>query len=178
VGKHRESLWKDQELRFNTLLGKVSVESGVYCPAIAAVVVMLFKAKAVSVPKHRYRWARYARTGEGYEVSSHGDKRFSALYARLRDRRTIEEAYQLDVKGYRAIANSWRVGKGKPPLLAMTQDELWEAYLNLWRQWAIENPVLMADLAVNARGKVLSDKFASSVISQARALCLLLNERA
>ena len=76
------------------------------------------------------------------------------------------------------MSNSWRAGKGKPPLLDMTQNELWEAYLGLWRQWAIENPVLMADLALKAKGKVLTDKFASSVISQARALCLLLNERA
>jgi hypothetical protein len=29
-----------------------------------------------------------------YEVSSRGDKRFSALYAKLSDGRTIEQAYQ------------------------------------------------------------------------------------
>lgn len=41
------------------------------------------------------------RKSNFYEVSSKGDKRFSAFYARLKDGRTIEEAYQLDVKGYR-----------------------------------------------------------------------------
>ena len=41
----------------------------------------------------------YARYG-GYECSSHGDKRFSALFAKLADGRTIEMHYQCDVKGY------------------------------------------------------------------------------
>ncbi len=33
----------------------------------------------------------------GYEVSSIGDIRFSALFARLEDGRTIEQHYQCDV---------------------------------------------------------------------------------
>jgi hypothetical protein len=41
----------------------------------------------------------------GYEVSTVGDKRFSALVAKLKDGRTIEEAYQLDVKGFRQLGN-------------------------------------------------------------------------
>nr|DAN43418.1 MAG TPA: hypothetical protein [Caudoviricetes sp.] len=37
--------------------------------------------------------SRYPKTGKNnYEVSSKGDKRFSALYATLRDGRTIEQA--------------------------------------------------------------------------------------
>lgn len=35
----------------------------------------------------------------GYEVSSSGDKRFSALFAKMADGRTIEEHYQCDIKG-------------------------------------------------------------------------------
>ena len=66
-----------------------------------------------------FTWARYSPNS--YEVSTKGDKRFSALNARLKDGRTIEEAYQLDVKGYRQDVNgvqdtNWRKGKGKPPI--------------------------------------------------------------
>lgn len=109
-----------------------------------------------------------------YEVSSKGDRRFSALFAKLRDGRTIEEAYQLDVKGYRRVSNDWRAGKGKPPLEPMSTDALWKAYLGLWVQWARENPKLIEDLRVKARGKVLTDRFATSQVNQARALSEIL----
>lgn len=119
-----------------------------------------------------YRWARFAPNG--YECSSAGDQRFSALKARLADGRTIEEAYQLDVKGYREYGNDWRLGKGKPPL--RHRIKLWESYLSLWRQWARENPALMVDLAARAHCGILTDRFATRQISQARALAHLLNE--
>lgn len=55
-----------------------------------------------------YDWSR--KYNGGYEVSSQGDKRFSALYARLKDGRTIEEAYQLDVKNFRGLgATAYRL---------------------------------------------------------------------
>ncbi len=119
-----------------------------------------------------YRWARF--DPHGYECSTAGDRRFSALCARLSDGRTIEEAYQLDVKGYRALGNDWHLGKGEPPLHRV--NNLWESYLSLWRQWAEENPALMADLIARAHGGVLTDRFAATPISQARALAHLLNE--
>jgi hypothetical protein len=120
-------------------------------------------------------WARFA--SGGYEVSSQGDRRFSALYAQLADGRTIEQAYQLDVKGYRRLgATDWRDGKGRPPLDPLTRDQLWDAYLALWRQWAAENPDLLGDLRRRAAGRTLTDKFASTPISQARALAILLDE--
>jgi hypothetical protein len=120
-------------------------------------------------------WARYA--ANGYEVSSRGDRRFSALYARLRDGRTIEQAYQLDVKGYRSLgATDWRVGKGRPPVVSMTRDALWTAYLALWQQWASENPAAIADLRQKASDRVLTDRFASTPISQARALDVIRHE--
>lgn len=118
-----------------------------------------------------FDWARFSHNG--YEVSSAGDSRFSALYARLSDGRTIEEAYQLDVKGYRTKGNSWQIGKGKPPLRRINT---WESYLSLWRQWAKENPLLMADLGARAHYGILTDRFATTGISQARALAQLLNE--
>lgn len=114
----------------------------------------------------------------GYEISTKGDKRFSALVAKLSDGRTIEEAYQLDVKGYRAISNNWRVGKGKRPLHTYSFD-LYTEYLKLWQQWATENPALMVELRKAVLSKptpTLTDAFAISSISQSRALASILNE--
>ncbi len=118
-------------------------------------------------------WARFAMPG--YEVSSAGDRRFSALVARLADGRSIEEAYQLDVKGYRATgARSWRAGKGRPPLAPMSHAAMWLAYLDLWQQWARENPALIADLRRRSAGLPLTDRFAATGVSQARALATIL----
>lgn len=117
-------------------------------------------------------WARFS--SNGYEVSSKGDKRFSALYARLPDSRSIEEAYQLDVKGYRKFGNDWKLGKGKPPL--NPELDLWKEYLTLWHEWAENNPNLIKDLKEKSKGKVLTDMFANSSISQARALASILND--
>lgn len=120
-----------------------------------------------------WQYARFA--DDGYEVSSVGDRRFSALYARLADGRTIEQAYQLDVKGYRAQTNDWRMGKGKPPINGKTKQQLWNEYFTLWFNWARENPQLVTALRVAAKDKVLTDRFASTEISQARALAVILN---
>jgi len=95
----------------------------------------------------------------------------------LRDGRTIEEAYQLDVKGYRKFGNDWRIGKGKLPLRDLTHDQLWEEYLSLWRQWACENPSLIDDLHRISAGRPLTDKYAYTPVSQARALAIILAER-
>lgn len=120
------------------------------------------------------RWARYHRNG--YEVSSDGDFRYSALNVKLADGRTIEEAYQLDVKGYRSVSNDWRAGKGKPPVNPIGREELYEAYKDLWRQWAFENPGMVLQLQRLSAGRVLTDRFATSEINQARALAELINE--
>lgn len=121
-----------------------------------------------------YSYARYHK--DSYEVSSAGDKRFSALYARLKDGRTVEEAYQLDIKGYREKGNDWRLGKGKPPLRPIDPKKQWEEYKALWETYLRENPKLKEELKEKAIGKVLTDKFASTSISQARALAEILNE--
>lgn len=119
-----------------------------------------------------YTWKRYG----GYEVSSKGDKRFSAFYARLKDGRTIEEAYQLDVKGYRKYGNNAMLGKGKPPL--NNNVNTFEEYVKLWRVWCNENPLLINDLKVKVKpyNNVLSDMFAKTVVNQANALSIILNE--
>lgn len=120
----------------------------------------------------------WARQG-GYEVSSRGDPRFSALNAAMFDGRTLEAHYQCDIKAYDPGGVDWRLGKGKPPLdLTMTREAIWEAYLDLWRTWALNHPALMEELRGHAiaHGCILSDRFANTSINQARALADLLNE--
>lgn len=119
-----------------------------------------------------YTWQRRG----GYEVSSKGDKRFSALNAVLPDGRTIEQVYQCDIKGYQPGGVDWRLGKGKPPLDPTT--DLWTEYLKLWRVWASINLTLMEELrdAANRHQGVLSDCFASTPVNQAHALATILNE--
>lgn len=121
-----------------------------------------------------FKWSRFSCNG--YEVSSHGDKRFSAFYAKLKDGRTIEEAYQLDIKGYRKYSNDPKFGKGKPPLTNIEEQEQWNQYKNLWIQYFYENPDLLKDIAEKAKDKTLTDKFASTSVSQARAIAEILND--
>lgn len=120
-----------------------------------------------------------------YEVSSNkGDRRFSALYAILKDGRSIEEAYQLDVKGYREIAEKQGYkrgdkipGKGKTFITSMTEEEGYQAYKNLWETYLKENPELAEVLIkqINA-GSILTDTFARTVNNQARALAEITKE--
>lgn len=125
----------------------------------------------------RYKSARRG----GYEVSSVGDRRFSAMYARLGDGRTIEEHYQCDVKGYDPGGVNWRLGKGKPPLDPSI--DLWQAYLGLWLQWAKGNEDLLSRLGryldenEAKYALTLSDCFAKTPINQAAALAWLLNNQ-
>lgn len=111
----------------------------------------------------KYQWARYHENG--YEVSSRGDRRFSAFYARLPNGLTVEMAYQ-KAKG---------TGKGRAAL--DPNFDYWGNYLGLWRQWVEANPDLFALLAELASNKVLTDMFAKTQNNQARALCVLLNEK-
>ena len=120
-----------------------------------------------------FKWAEHG----GYEVSSKGDKRFSAFNAMMPDRRTIEMHYQCDVKGYDPGGKKWWRGKGRKPLNKAT--DLWAEYLKLWRIWAARNPALMQSLAVSAmkHNNTLTDMFATPPVNQAHALCVLLNEQ-
>lgn len=120
-----------------------------------------------------YSYSRYT----GYEVSSKGDKRFSALYAILPDGRSIEQHYQCDIKGYDPGGVNWRLGKGKPSLIK--DIDLWKEYLNLWKIWAENHKDLIEELAYHADNNnfMLSDMFATTPVNQARALAQILNER-
>ena len=115
-----------------------------------------------------------------YEVSTAGDKRFSALCAVLEDGRTIEMHYQCDIKGYDIGGTCWRKGKGRPPSRGFecTQDELYEKYKALWRRWlqlGTGRRAILLDLVINKRA-TLTDRFARGPINQARALTELAHE--
>jgi len=97
----------------------------------------------------------------------------------LSDGYSIEEHYQLAVKGHGVLGvDDWRIGKGKPPKGNWQGEELYLAYRALWEQWARENPQLMGELRsiVRDHGYLLSDRFATTPISQARALADILNQ--
>lgn len=128
-----------------------------------------------------------------YEVSSKGDKRFSALYARFKpnttitlstghitetidvSNMTIENVYQYKVK---------KSGKGKKPdessilynpkITSKKDAEYFSyrvAYLPLWQKWAEQNPELIEELRkIVKSGKILVDSFAKTYVNQANAL--------
>ena len=137
----------------------------------------------------QFTWNR--TSDNSYEVSSKGDKRFSALYATFNKGTiidgidvggmTIENVYQKVVK---------KSGKGKAPAkdsklyneTLKTKEEredfsYLEGYLPLWQEWARQHPELMEELREKAKGKTLTDKFANTRVSQARALADILNSQ-
>lgn len=125
----------------------------------------------------RYRFSKHT----GYECSTLGDKRFSALVATMLDGRTIEMHYQCDVKGYQPGGTDWKLGKGKPPVdkAFKTPEVLYCEYIRLWRDWSYRNEDLMEELrdAAEANDCTLRDSFMTSKVNQARALAQLLSER-
>ena len=138
--------------------------------------MILIKPRLVLNDKPTLQPIQWARRG-GYECSSKGDIRFSAVYAVMPDGRSIEQHYQCDIKGYQPNGTNWRLGKGKPPL-DRTKD-MWAEYLNLWTIWAKENGALLSELRelAEAYNNTLSDVFASTPINQAHALAEILNQR-
>ena len=121
-----------------------------------------------------YKWASV-----GYECSSRGDKRFSALFATMPDGRTIEQWYQCDIKGYQIGGTNWKLGKGRPPIYQFTQEQLFQLYKSLWQLWALHNVQLLVDLAQIAKDNYagcLSDTFAKTQVNQANALAHILND--
>lgn len=53
----------------------------------------------------------------------------------------------------------------------------YEGYLPLWQEWARQNPELIDELRTKAKGKTLTDQFANTRVSQARALVDILNSQ-
>jgi hypothetical protein len=116
----------------------------------------------------------WQRTG-GYDITTKGDKRFSAFYAIMPDGRSIEIVYHCDVKGYDPGGTNWQLGKGKPPLNLET--DCLKEYIQLWRIWAHSNIPLMRELYIAAQPScVLSDMFGWTPVNQAHALSVIMNE--
>lgn len=148
--------------------------------------------------KKKYTWSR--NSNNGYEVSTAGDRRFSAMVAKFNPGTIIEG---VDVGGmtieqvYQSVIKKSR--KGQPPVedsminrpviesqlseearrdFYSINKEDWSyriGYLPLWQEWARQNPQLIEELRENSAGKTLTDKFANTRVSQARALAEILN---
>lgn len=137
----------------------------------------------------QFTWNR--TSDNSYEVSSKGDKRFSALYATFKKGtvidgvdvggRTIEDVYQSVIKKSRkgqAPAKDSRLYNEALKTKEEREDFSYtEGYLPLWQEWARQNPELMEELRENAKGKTLTDRFANTRVSQARALADILNSQ-
>jgi len=124
-------------------------------------------------PKYEYKWSRVVKRGEPYyECSSKGNKSYSALYAFL-DGISIEEIYQLDIKGYRGKVKHWKEAKGLPSLIEY--DDVFKEYTKLWIKYFKLHPELYDNILKEARGKTITDMFGVRDINQARAICYLCN---
>lgn len=92
------------------------------------------------------------------EASSAGDKRFSAFFARIKNRgfKSIEEIYQSSkiFEDGKPVIN-WRQAKGHK---AVNQIEVSILYQKLWNEYIQENPHLILVL-LETPG--ISDKFAT-----------------
>ena len=88
-----------------------------------------------------------------YECSSHGDRRFSAFYARVMGR-TIEEQYQAaKIFEDGSTGLNWRQAKGRK---AVNAAECAAFYSRLWDCYISEHPELLKILKQQSG---LSDKF-------------------
>lgn len=137
-----------------------------------------------------FEYARNANGKPNYEVSSRGDRRFSAMTATFApgttlfghdvSGRTIESVYQHGVKqGDWTTDNNNKTGapKDKTIINGNTENDSYtQGYLPLWQEWAKQNPHLIEELRQKAQGKVITDMFASTAVSQARALADILNQ--
>ena len=129
-------------------------------------------------------------TSNNYEVSTAGDKRFSALNATFKEGtiiegidvggKTIEYVYQnIFKKSGRRKAPAKDSILYNPELKTEKEQQDFSytrIYLPLWQEWAKQNPELIEDLREKAKGKVLTDQFANTRVSQARALADILNQ--
>lgn len=147
-----------------------------------------------------FKWGR--TSDNNYEVSSAGDSRFSAFDAKLKPGTkilgvTVPEEKSTFIAGKPTTTNSIeyvyqtlikKSSKGGAPSKdsklynesLKTKEEREDfsyvkGYLPLWREWAKQNPELIEELRTKAAGKTLTDQFAYTRVSQARALADILN---
>ena len=123
---------------------------------------------------------KFSRTNSlgGHEISPAGDVRYTSLAAVMPDKRSLEAWYQCDLKGYDIGGTQIALGKGLPPLVPYAEGELFQAYKNLWRIWALHNRKLLKELYTLAqrKGNLITDEHSGSSMSQAQALAEIINE--
>lgn len=73
------------------------------------------------------------------------------------------------------IIRSNYIGEKKAPKERLEDYSYYRAYLPLWQEWARQNPQLIEELRQKAKGKILTDRFANTRVSQARALADILS---
>lgn len=132
------------------------------------------------VPGKGKSWGQFSDGAESFEVSTKGTqqgRQYSAFNARIKGRgnKSIEDIYQIDIKGGEKLAPGRYSMKGKLPE-GMTPDEAYETYKNLWREWFQENPRKLQEISELTQGKKITDQYASSNVSQARAIYEILVE--
>lgn len=222
---------------------KLKVEKRATLDAIQRIELEKGIANAESSTKQspQFTWSRISNNS--YEVSSKGDKRFSALSAKFKEGtfiqgldpsdgknkkiniggKTIENVYQTIIKGsgkgkqpdmqsivsllmyetglgiaidgttVRSYAESHLPKEllsklapykhtsslllGQLPKETMEDYSYYMGYKPLWEIWAKQHPELINELRENAKGKTLTDRFASTRVSQARALADILNSQ-
>ena len=155
---------------------------------------IMYQLNSTNIKQESKQWNRYSNNG--FEVSTAagkngiiGDSRFSAFNATFKPNtiidgvdvggKTIEYVYQTLIK---------KSSKGVPPsknsmlynesLKTKEEKEDYSynvGYLPLWQEWARQNPELIEELREKSKGKVLTDQFADTRVSQARALADILN---
>ena len=89
---------------------------------------------------------------------------WSVDYFNTKVKPRINEAYQIE---YEYLADNTKESK--------EDFSYYEGYLPLWQEWARQNPELIEELREKSKGKVLTDQFADTRVSQARALADILN---
>ncbi len=137
--------------------------------------------QAVSRTLDEAPWGRYSEGQPFFEVSTKAEpagRAYSAFNARIKGRgnKSIEDLYQIDVKGGEKISPGRYTKKGSAYDGPLSHDELYAEYKNLWREFFAENPDKLTEIAELTRGKKITDQFASSDISQARVIHEILAE--
>ena len=89
---------------------------------------------------------------------------WSVDYFNTKVKPRINEAYQIE---YEYLADNTKESK--------EDFSYYEGYLPLWQEWARQNHELIEELREKSKGKVLTDQFANTRVSQARALADILN---
>ena len=155
---------------------------------------IMYQLNSTNIKQESKQWNRYSNNG--FEVSTAagkngivGDSRFSAFNATFKPNtiidgvdvggKTIEDVYQSVIKKSRKGQAPSKDSKLYNESLKTKEERedfsYIEGYLPLWQEWARQNPELIEELREKSKGKVLTDQFANTRVSQARALADILN---